>query len=267
MKNYLQEKLKKNQSVLGTWSIIPDQTSAEIIASSGIDFLIIDKEHGHTTYETSRGIIQACEAQKVSPLIRVPKVDESEILKALELGVHGIHIPNICTIDDIYRVINYAFYPPIGKRGYSPFTRFSSFTPLKSSEFIKDRNHQIMIAIHLEGHKIFDSIDKILALSGIDILFIGLFDLSQSLNIPGQIFHEKTLNYLKNIIKKSKQTDKSIGSIATSPKEMNLLIDLGVNYLTYSADCDILYRSYAHISDLFRNQINNNSTKSLTTFS
>lgn len=94
-RNYLKEKLESGQSVIGTWSIIPSTVTTEIIASTGVDFIIIDAEHGPISFETAQDMAIVCESRGVSPVMRVGTIDEADILKALDIGVHCIQIPNV----------------------------------------------------------------------------------------------------------------------------------------------------------------------------
>ena len=98
-KNYIKEKLNSGEKVLGTWSIIPSPITTDIICSAGLDFIIIDSEHGPISFETAQEMVIACESRNVSPLMRIGSIDESEILKALDIGVHGIQIPNVENVD------------------------------------------------------------------------------------------------------------------------------------------------------------------------
>ena len=100
-KNFLKEKLISGQPVLGTWSIIPSAVTTDIIASTGLDFIIIDNEHGPISFETAQNMAIACESRMVSPIMRVGGVIEADILKALDIGMHGIQIPNVQSENDI----------------------------------------------------------------------------------------------------------------------------------------------------------------------
>ena len=91
-KNYLQEKLVKNQQTIGTWNIINSPVLVDVIASTAIDFIIIDAEHGSFSYETAQLLVSVCESQQVSPIMRVGEINESLILRALDIGMHGVQL-------------------------------------------------------------------------------------------------------------------------------------------------------------------------------
>ena len=135
--NHIKEKLKNNIPVIGTWIIVPSINNIDIICSSGIDF-IIDREHGPITFETTQEMAIACDSRNVSPLMRVGDIEKSYIQNALDIGVHGIQIPNIETKKDALKVISYSKYPPVGDRGFSPFTRAGDYTNLNSKKLLNE---------------------------------------------------------------------------------------------------------------------------------
>ena len=116
-KNFLKDKLLNNQHCLGTWSVIPSNIITDIISSSKFDFTILDQEHGPISFETLQNQIITCENNLCSPIIRVPKVSQEDILRSLDIGAHGIQVPNIQNLDDIKYLIEYSKYPPKGNRG------------------------------------------------------------------------------------------------------------------------------------------------------
>ncbi|SVE15717.1 uncharacterized protein METZ01_LOCUS468571, partial [marine metagenome] len=94
-RNFVLNKLKKNKAVIGTWIVVPSIISVDIITSTGLDFVIIDREHGPISFETAQEMIIACESRGVSPIMRVGDIEKSFIQNALDIGNHGIQIPNI----------------------------------------------------------------------------------------------------------------------------------------------------------------------------
>ena len=126
--NFLKQKLEKGIPVIGTWSIIPSETTIDIISSTEIDFIIIDAEHGPISFEKAQTMCSICESNNVSPVMRIGSIDESNILRALDIGIHCLQIPNVKSVEDVERIINYSKYPPLGRRGFSPFTRAGNYS-------------------------------------------------------------------------------------------------------------------------------------------
>ena len=252
-KNYLKDKLAAGEPVIGTWSIIPSAISTDVIASTGLDFIIIDSEHGPINFETAQNMVMACESRGVSPVMRVGKIDEADILKALDIGVHAIQIPNIDTKQDVIDVIKHSKYPPIGNRGFSPFTRAGNYTQKNADSLPDVANNNTLVAINVEGKKAIDNIEEILELDSLDIVFVGLFDLSKALGVPGKTDSPEVLELLSDLTLKISEAGKWAGTIATSRSKIPEFLDLGLKYIVYLADCEILSASYSEVVDIVRN--------------
>ncbi len=250
--NFLQNKLKAGKIVLGTWAVIPSPVVAEVIASSGLDFIIIDSEHGPINYETAQNMAIACELHGVSPILRVSGVVESDILKALDIGVHGLHIPNITSKQQIEMSIRFMKYPPIGNRGFSPFNRAGCYSLENAQILTKTANDSTLLVIHMEGKEAIENIEEILVIKEIDVVFVGLFDISKSLGLPGEVNNPKVIKLLKKVVEKVNNVGKYTGTIVNDPEKMKQFVDYGIRYITYSVDCHILRDAYRQIDICFK---------------
>lgn len=249
--NFLQKKLASGQPVIGTWSVIPSAVTVDIIASTGVDFIIIDSEHGPINFETAQNMVMACESRGVSPVMRVATIDEGDILKALDIGVHAIQIPNISSKEDVLKVIEFSKYPPLGNRGFSPFTRANNYSKKNASSLPERANKNTLVAINIEGKEAIDNIDEILELDGLDILFIGLFDLSKALGMPGKTDSPEVFDYLSFLTKKITMAGKIPGTIATDRSKCHQFLEMGLKYIVYLVDCEILHTSYSEVVEDF----------------
>jgi len=256
-KNFVKQKLESGIPVIGTWGIIPSPVVTEIIASTNIDFIIIDQEHGPINFETAQQMAVACELHEVSPIMRVGGVNESDILKALDIGMHGIQIPNVVSALDVKDIIEYSKYPPIGNRGFSPFTRAGNFSIESSKILTEGANQNNIIGINIEGVNAINNIDEILKIKALDVIFIGLFDLSKALGIPGQVKDKRVMDQLEILTKKIISSGKYPGTIATNKEDMKKYIELGIKYILYLVDCEMLRNSYSKIVNDFKD-INDN---------
>lgn len=246
-KIYLREKLKASQPVIGTWCNIPSPIVADIISSSGVDFLIIDREHGPIHFETAQQMIIACEANQTSPVIRIGAPNPEEAQKALDIGAHCIHIPSISTVQQARKCVEIFKYPPLGNRGFSPFTRAGLYGSVPAQEIFDHAMSEPLLAIHIEDLTAVQSIDELLDLDGIDIFFLGLFDLSKALGIPGQITDPELLSLVEQLTLKIRNKGKYPGTIATTKEQLQRYLDCGIQYITYSVDCCILKNSYKEV--------------------
>ncbi len=253
--NFIRKKLATGNPVLGTWVTIPSLTVVDIIAHAGMDFVVLDAEHGPLNFETAQMMMAVCEAHQVSPVMRVSGVVGSEISKALDMGAHGVQVPNVASREEAAQAISFAHYAPLGVRGFSPFTRAGGYSAADAARLPQRANENTLLAIHIEGKEGLKNMDEIVALSDLDIIFIGAFDLSHSLGVPGDIMHPKVIRAVKEISNKSKNQGKVVGTIAHTKEQAQIFLACGVQYLTYAVDCDILTHSYQKMAEEFKQWI------------
>ncbi len=242
-RNFLREKLESGETVIGTWSVIPSPILSDVICSSGIDFFIVDFEHGPTSFETAQQIVITCESRFVSPVMRIGGVIPAEILRALEIGVHCLQVPNIENISQVNDLIKFCQYPPVGNKGFSPFTRAGGYSHDNSSA-LKNVKSSVLFAIHIEGKEAVDNIDQILSVNEIDIIFIGKYDLSKSLGIPGLVDDPRVDELVRYLVEKIVDAGKYPGTIATNKDQLQSAVNLGVRYITFSVDCEVVLAGY-----------------------
>lgn len=245
----------KTRPVIGTWSIMNSPILCDILAKSGMDFVILDGEHGPLDYESMQTCSMALYGNNVSSIIRVSGVVESEILKAIEIGADGIQIPNIKTVKDAKKAVEYSYFPPLGKRGFSPFTRGNGYALGDVKLMQESKNSNLLLIIHIEGKEGIKNIDAILEIKEIDVIFLGLYDISSYLGIPGDVNNKKVLDIFLSLLKKIKEKNKFCGTIITDDKNIDTFIDYGVDYLTFSVDCSVIGKRYIELSEKFKNKI------------
>ena len=250
--NFLKDKIKKNENVIGTWITIPSLTCLDVICSTNIDFVVIDREHGPIGFEKAQEMIICAESNDVSPVVRPHSLTESEILRSLDIGSHGVQVPNISSIDDVKLLEHYSKYPPLGNRGFSPFTRSSSYSLDNAENIATKSNKNIVTIVNLEGIEAFENIDSILENDLVDVYFIGLFDLSKSLGIAGKIHHKNTQDMFEKMITKIRNKKKYVGTISTTEKDLISYKNLGVNYLVHLVDVEMIRSAYKNIVNLVK---------------
>jgi 4-hydroxy-2-oxoheptanedioate aldolase len=127
--NPLKDKLARHEPIMGIWSIIPSAPLIEVLACAGFDFLILDMEHGAFGFETLENCIRACESSASAAIVRPPGADLFSIQKALDLGAHGILIPQIANFKTAVNAVGMTKFAPDGNRGFNPFTRAAKYCP------------------------------------------------------------------------------------------------------------------------------------------
>lgn len=228
----------KQSHVIGPFCKSLEATYIEIIGYSGFDFCILDMEHGPVTTHNLQDLIRACNVSNVLPIVRVSEISEEAIGKVLDLGAAGIQVPQISHKKAAQQAIQYAKFAPIGERGVCRFVRAADYSMMDRFEYFKKAN-ECLVILQVEGQEGIDNIDDILSVEGLDILFIGPYDLSQSLGVAGQIMHKKVVEQMKYIIEKAKERDVIIGTFVDTIENALYWDSIGVKYLSYSVDVGI----------------------------
>lgn len=250
--NVLREKLMAGDAVLGTFVVVPSPMLVDILGTAGLDFVVIDGEHGAMGFETAQQMVIAAESRNMSAVMRISGVSESETLKALDIGVHCVQIPNVASRKMLERAVGHAKFPPVGNRGFSPFVRAADYTHHNGARVSQEANANTLLAIHVEGREAIESIDDILEVEALDIVFLGRYDISKSLGIPGQTDDPRVINVMRTLATKIEHAHKVAGTILTDIDELPALRSMGIRYLTFSVDCEMIRRAYEGVSKRFR---------------
>lgn len=257
MKNKLKQKLKEGKVVFGPWCITPSAAITDIISKSGMDFIIIDKEHGCMSFETTEDMIKSAELNGCSPIIRTSSINKVEILKSLEIGIHGILVPDVEVTYDANFIVKFSKYHPEGSRGFSPYTRAGGYSAFGIKEHTKKQNKETLVGIIIEGEMGLRNIDSILEVKGIDLVYIGAYDLSQSLGIPGDVENPIIKKKMEECIKKI--NDKNIaagGYVAKNKEDIKWMKDIGMQFITCLPDVTQIYHTFYDQVQMFKEVIN-----------
>jgi 4-hydroxy-2-oxoheptanedioate aldolase len=242
-KNYLKKALQDGKVVFGPFLKITDPAVVEIMGFSGFDFVIIDEEHGPISMERAQNMIRAAESVNITPVIRVGNNDEAVILRALDIGAQGIEIPQVNSKSDAVRAVKSVKYSPQGERGVCRYVRAANYSSMDKFEYFKSANDETMIIAHIEGVEGVNNLDEILSVPGIDVIFIGPYDLSQSLGIPGEVNHPLVTEKMQEVVSKCKENKVAVGTFADDVETAKSWVSLGVQYMSFSVDVGILYEA------------------------
>ncbi|MEA2021915.1 MAG: aldolase/citrate lyase family protein [Candidatus Caldatribacteriota bacterium] len=240
-KNNLKKILKEGKNVFGPFMKFTDPAAVEIMGFAGFDFVIIDAEHGPISMQSAQNMIRSAETANITPIIRVSSNDEALILRALDIGAQGIEIPQINSKSQAIKAVKSVKYSPQGERGVCRYVRASNYSSMDKFKYFKSANEETMIIAHIEGIEGINNLDEILSVPGIDVIFIGPYDLSQSLGIPGQVNNSLVVEKMKEVVVKCKQNKIAVGTFADDIKTAKSWVSLGVQYMAFSVDIGILY--------------------------
>lgn len=235
----LKKKLAKGESVVGTWCEIPSPEVINILAKAGLNFVIIDMEHGAMDFSLASNMVISAEAEDCFPLIRVAKNDDSDILRALEIAPEGIIVPHIETLEDREKTVRYAKFPPIGDRSLNPYTRAGGYH--SSKNFTTSQNENSFIGLIIEGNAGIQNIDKIIDDEYVDLVYVGTYDISSMLGIPGDTKNPLVFDSLAKIAKRARAKKKAVGCLFHDLQEMVLFQKIGIQFLCYKVDTSIIY--------------------------
>lgn len=233
------EKLK-NRSVYGLFSKTNDPGMVETAGYAGFDFIILDLEHGPNSVESIQNLLRAAQISHILPIVRVKEENPSVIGEVLDIGIAGIQIPQVTNAQTAKKTVKLAKFAPEGERGVCRYVRAAKYSSMDRFEYFKTANEALII-IQLEGKEALDNLDEILEVPGIDIVFIGPYDLSQSLGVLGKIDDPIVENKMREIIEKSSVKGVHVGTFVETIEGAKKWKTTGVKYIAYSVDMGLFY--------------------------
>jgi 2-keto-3-deoxy-L-rhamnonate aldolase RhmA len=232
--NSFRHRLLDGQFSVGTFQLLDSTMVSEMIGVAGMDFVIYDQEHGPLTAETTLKLSTAAQNRDVAPIVRVRNNEEAEIQRALDIGAAGVQVPQIETRADAEAAVEAARFDPLGSRGLSKYVRAGDY--VGSETYTDDRNEETLLVIQVEGERGVENIDEILDVDGIDVVFLGPYDLSQSLGIPGQVTDDRVEELMERVCERAADTETVVGAFADDAEIANKWIDAGVQYITLGVE-------------------------------
>jgi len=251
-KQILMEKMLNHTPVLGPFCKLTEPAIYELAGLANFDFVIIDMEHGPISYETAQNIVRTCELAGISPIIRVPKNEEQYILRALDIGAHGVEVPEINNKEQAEKLAAAARYYPEGMRGLCRFVRAAEYSRMVKKDYYQFANKNTFVIAHLEGTEGMNNLDEILEVKGIDVIFIGPYDLSQSLGIPGETKNAQLIEKMKLIVNKALAKNKIVGTFVETVEDAKYWSSLGVAYVSYSVDVGLIFAKFKEITNALK---------------
>ncbi|MCD6236005.1 MAG: hypothetical protein J7J94_03325 [Thaumarchaeota archaeon] len=240
-KNFVKEKISRGEPSFGAWITIGHPDVAEIMALMGFDFLLIDMEHSPIDYSTLQGLVQAISAasKPCLPFARVPAADYIAIKRTLDVGVYGLLVPHVDTKEDAETVVKAAKYPPKGFRGFGP--RRASAYGLELREYAESADDEIMVIVQVETRKAVENVEEILSVDGVDMYFIGPWDLAATLGHCCQIDHPEVVESINKIIDVGKSLGVP-GAIVSDEQNVAKHLAMGFKLMTVGADSDYIMK-------------------------
>ncbi len=249
----LKGRLAAGETVFGPWCVTPSAALMEITASAGFDFVIVDLEHGPASFETAQGMVRAAQGAGAAAVVRLGHVSEEGILKSLDIGADGVIAAHVESGADARLAVALSKYHPQGARGFSPFTRAGGFSGGDVAGHAALQNDNTLVGVILEGRQGIESIDEVLETERLDLVYIGAYDLSQALGMPGQVGHPKVREHMESAIRTIRDAGVAAGGfVARTRDDMAWMLDIGMQFVTYLPDCAAIHAAFSQAVNAFQ---------------
>lgn len=235
--NQVKSKLRDGGTSIGTFMFEFNTTGiARIAAEAGSEFAVFDMEHTGWSVETIRMLIATSRVTSIPAFVRVPATEYHFIARVLDMGAMGIMVPMVESEEQALRIVNSAKYPPLGRRGAAFGVAHDDYTSGDIIEKINSANREQLLIAQIETAAGINNVEAIAAVPGIDVLWIGHFDLTNSLGIPGQFTHPNFVAALERVVRACRQHNKVPGFMASDVENGKALLRQGFRMLAYSGD-------------------------------
>lgn len=238
-RNHVRQKLSQGSPVIGTFVGLQSANVAELMGHSGFDFVVIETEHNALDSAEIEHVLMAVGNTEAIPIVRIPSSDKVFIQKALDIGAMGIVVPSVKSAEEARNIVSATRFPPLGTRSWGPL-RASKYT-FDNEDYFKNANDNILIVLIVETVDAVNNLEQIADVPGIDVLFLGPWDMCLSLGLdPLYQPHDEIGEVLHKMIQVSKERDTSAGAGASSTGDIAGRIDQGVTFISYGPDYALL---------------------------
>lgn len=234
--NQTKARLKAGETVFGTFIRYPDPTLVEFIAWQGWDFLVFDGEHGTVEPGDVENLVRVAELRGVTPIARAAANQPHVILRMMDTGAQGVHVPWVNSGAEAEQVIQSVKYHPRGIRGLASSRAADFGMTLPLSEYVAQANRETLTIVHIETVEAVNRIHEYLAVDDLDVIFIGPTDLSQSMGLPGERTHPDVIATMMRVVEAVRPSGKFLGTMVSSAADARDWKARGIQYITISLE-------------------------------
>jgi 4-hydroxy-2-oxoheptanedioate aldolase len=233
--NLLKQRLLAKKASYGVIAPTTDPVICEYIGLSGMDFYIMDAEHGALTMSEVTHLIRACETVGITPLARINSLDEKMILQYFDAGIMGVMMPGTNTVEDCQRLVQYVKYYPQGKRGLGP-VRSADYMAGQQTQatYLQYSNEQTLVFPMIETMECFNNLTQLVKVDGVDGFILGPRDLALSMGFTDGPAHDEVKKVINEAIEMVTKAGKIFGTVAATAEQAKDLADKGVTLLLNS---------------------------------
>lgn len=240
----------EREVVAGTFLNLGSAVTAEIAGKSGLDWVLIDIEHGASDLETLRIQLQVVSGTPAVPIVRIAANEPPRFKRVLDMGASGVMVPYVSTVAEAEQAVASSRYPPRGIRGVAKLNRGSEFG--RDFEEYFSKSHELLTTVvQIETPEAVNAIDDIAAVDGVDVLFIGPLDLSVNLGIPQQFDHPRFLDARTRVSDAARRAGKAAGILLLDPDHLDAAVRDGFTFIALGSDGGLVAAGMQNVSAAF----------------
>jgi 2-keto-3-deoxy-L-rhamnonate aldolase RhmA len=246
--NPMHAALAAGQAQIGTWiNLVRNPAILTLLKSAGLHYARVDMEHSSPSIETVADMAVLARALDFPLVVRPPEGNREWITRLLDVGVWGLHVPQVDTPETAREVAEAAHYAPMGARGMAGLSSGTDFDgDLSARERLDHLNHQVHVTVMLESAQAFSHLDEILSIDGIDAVTLGPTDLAQDLGVYGTPRQAEVLDeHRQRLITAARAHNKHAAMLVDTVDDAQRWIDVGALLIAYSSDVAVLRQGYA----------------------
>ena len=235
----LLKRFRAGETLYGPFAELDNPNVVEMFGLAGFDFVIIDCEHGPGGSDLALELLRAADCRGLPAIVRAPNAMPSTILKFLDIGSDGIMAPLVHSPETARQTAEAARYHPRGKRGFATM-RAADWGFADVPTHIARTNSKVFVMVQAESVEAIDNIEEIAAVEGVDSVFVGTFDLSQSMGIPGQVTDARMTAAVKKAVKAVRGAGKVPGIYAGNVEIARRYAAMGFQLIAFSSDVGLM---------------------------
>ncbi len=232
--NTTKTKIAAKQPVYGVISPTTDPIICEYLGFAGLDFYMIDAEHGAISPSDMTNMVRACEIAGCTPLARVGDLNEKLILQFIDAGVAGIMMPGCSTVSDVERLVAAMKYPPMGNRGLGPVRSADYMMRLSQLEYVNFSNAQTLVLPQVEDMEAVRNLKDMVKVKGVDGFIIGPRDLAMSMGFYDGPAHDEVKKVIDDIFNIVLSAGLMVGTVAATAEQAEALTKKGAGLILNS---------------------------------
>ena len=216
-----------------------------ILKSAGCDFVLFDLEHSGFHFETVKSVMRYFEAPQLPAIVRVPSKEYQHIARAMDMGAEGLMLPMVSIAEEARQIVHAMKYHPAGGRGVALQVAHDRYRPGAVPDKFAAANNRSTLFCQIETAAGVENADEIASIEGVDALWVGHFDLSVSLGIPGEFDHPEFKRAIDRTIAACQNHGKALGRLVPTVELGLELYKAGFDFICYSGDVWVLHNALA----------------------